>query len=355
MYDPATSRWLSSDPIKGVVTNPQSLNLYAYVLNNPLKYVDPFGLQENPMDILRKLIDDPSDLSKVTHDKKTYYWVSDVFIALGGTTDYDEGRNVSTLSLAYKGTSVKVTYTMDDVPRIGRWIFNRGINNSIISATGEYTANGKTHKIDGSLPILYRNLSKKTYVNLNDLFGYFKNLFCESNFVTPAPSPMPTPTPTPPSSPAPRPSVPLTEDQKVFFSVIAAEAGAQGQLAWQCVANIVQNRWFNKRDSWRNATSVIDIVANKSQFNGYQDPNYQACYNYLNNRTGNNKTYEGIIETTMPYFELRGQDILDGAVLFYSPQSMIPAGSAPRWDFSLLQEITVAGINQDEFRFFKYR
>jgi len=43
MYDAADRRWLSMDPVKGTIANPQSMNLYAYVLDNPLLYIDPFG------------------------------------------------------------------------------------------------------------------------------------------------------------------------------------------------------------------------------------------------------------------------------------------------------------------------
>ena len=37
-------RWLSPDPLAGDVTNPQSLNRYAYVLGNPTTLTDPLGL-----------------------------------------------------------------------------------------------------------------------------------------------------------------------------------------------------------------------------------------------------------------------------------------------------------------------
>src|SRR5579875_3960344 len=37
-------RWLSPDPLGGDITNPQSLNRYAYALNNPTTLVDPLGL-----------------------------------------------------------------------------------------------------------------------------------------------------------------------------------------------------------------------------------------------------------------------------------------------------------------------
>jgi RHS repeat-associated protein len=43
-YDPEIGRFISRDPIKGRLLNPESLNRYIYCLNNPLKYMDPTGL-----------------------------------------------------------------------------------------------------------------------------------------------------------------------------------------------------------------------------------------------------------------------------------------------------------------------
>ncbi len=43
---PVQGRFLSSDRVSGNLRAPQSWNKYAYVLNNPLKYVDPSGLVE---------------------------------------------------------------------------------------------------------------------------------------------------------------------------------------------------------------------------------------------------------------------------------------------------------------------
>src|SRR5258708_3866758 len=47
-YEAVQGRWLSADPSLGSmdVTNPQSLNRYAYVGNAPSLWVDPFGLNE---------------------------------------------------------------------------------------------------------------------------------------------------------------------------------------------------------------------------------------------------------------------------------------------------------------------
>ena len=43
-YSNSTGRFLSPDPLGGSLSNPQSLNRYAYVLNNPLSLTDPTGL-----------------------------------------------------------------------------------------------------------------------------------------------------------------------------------------------------------------------------------------------------------------------------------------------------------------------
>jgi RHS repeat-associated protein len=47
-YSPVQGRWVSPDP-SGLAavdpSNPQSWNRYTYVLNNPLRYIDPSGLE----------------------------------------------------------------------------------------------------------------------------------------------------------------------------------------------------------------------------------------------------------------------------------------------------------------------
>ncbi len=50
-YSSNLGRWLSPDPKAGDITNPQSLDRYAYVLGNPTNLVDPLGLDDfNPAD-----------------------------------------------------------------------------------------------------------------------------------------------------------------------------------------------------------------------------------------------------------------------------------------------------------------
>jgi RHS repeat-associated protein len=44
VYDPATARFLTADPVVSEPLNSQSLNPYSYALNSPLRYTDPTGL-----------------------------------------------------------------------------------------------------------------------------------------------------------------------------------------------------------------------------------------------------------------------------------------------------------------------
>ena len=48
-YSSTQGRFVSSDTFSGIITNPQTVNRYAYVTNNPLRYVDPTGqFQKKP-------------------------------------------------------------------------------------------------------------------------------------------------------------------------------------------------------------------------------------------------------------------------------------------------------------------
>lgn len=47
-YDPGMARFIGEDTYEGELNDPLSLNLYSYVHNNPLKYVDPSGESKRP-------------------------------------------------------------------------------------------------------------------------------------------------------------------------------------------------------------------------------------------------------------------------------------------------------------------
>lgn len=74
---------------------------------------------------------------------------------------------------------------------------------------------------------------------------------------------------------------------------------------------------------------------------------------YLNNRDGSNDVYEAIIWDVMEAYKY---DITNGCQLYYTPVAMQPSGSSPNWDFSLLTEVTIRGVEPYyEGRFYKYK
>jgi RHS repeat-associated protein len=58
-YDPQVGRFTTKDPLPGRIQSPQTLNRYVYCLNNPLKYVDPQGMQTEPVELPDGTISQP--------------------------------------------------------------------------------------------------------------------------------------------------------------------------------------------------------------------------------------------------------------------------------------------------------
>jgi len=58
-YDSELGRFVSPDPFKGVLENPEELNRYSYVANNPLTLIDPMGLS----DVDPNQVDPPPDVT----------------------------------------------------------------------------------------------------------------------------------------------------------------------------------------------------------------------------------------------------------------------------------------------------
>lgn len=72
-YDPGTARFMGEDSYQGNISDPLSMNLYTYVANNPLKYVDPSGhrYQSNSLAELEYVI---NEAMKVRSTKSDEYW-----------------------------------------------------------------------------------------------------------------------------------------------------------------------------------------------------------------------------------------------------------------------------------------
>ena len=171
-YDPALGRFLQADTIIPDPANPQSLNRYAYVLNNPLRYTDPSGHAYCPPEANGRCIDEhepppPRSISQTSRFSRTpalyffrrlpleptnslasqWFGATDFAYKYGGTWNYDGycqgyhcGIDIGRMPSEY-GTSVYAGLygTVESVAptygagkhavniRVGRYVFVYGI------------------------------------------------------------------------------------------------------------------------------------------------------------------------------------------------------------------------------------
>ena len=65
---------------------------------------------------------------------------------------------------------------------------------------------------------------------------------------------------------------------------------------------------------------------------------------------------EQIIQDVMPIYCGEAEDFTMGAQLFYTPSAMEPGKQSPGWNFDLLEEVIIPGIDPYyEGRFFRYK
>ncbi len=122
-YDPEVGRFLTRDYLKGEHENPQSLNLYSYCLNNPLRYTDPVGLEEDdgkdPDQIAQEIFNMLTNLSTDFLGQKiegevTLELLKDVLEALGFKVDNLIGKDGTLDGLSIKWGDDSVTIKLVD-------------------------------------------------------------------------------------------------------------------------------------------------------------------------------------------------------------------------------------------------
>ena len=104
----------------------------------------------------------------------------------------------------------------------------------------------------------------------------------------------------------------LTVEQKRFVATIAGEAIGENTKTRKAVAHTIVNRRKEPRDVWSQAKTITDVLT-KAQYNAVDGPQYNLCMKYLNNRTGNNNSYEYLIASVIPIYNGEEQDFTMGA------------------------------------------
>ncbi|WP_171056241.1 RHS repeat-associated core domain-containing protein [Paenibacillus sinopodophylli] len=95
-YDPSIGRFITKDTYEGEITNPLSLNLYTYVHNNPLIYIDPSGhkveVYVGAHKVMKTTFNHTSIIIFV--DEESEYWDTTLF---KGNFDEESGMQYMTI------------------------------------------------------------------------------------------------------------------------------------------------------------------------------------------------------------------------------------------------------------------
>ncbi|WP_242631631.1 RHS repeat-associated core domain-containing protein [Sedimentibacter sp. zth1] len=137
-YNPNVGRFMTEDTYRGDISNPQSLNQYAYALNNPVNYVDPTGhlavyTESKILAMSRSEVD-----SEISSMSKIWFEDEDEFLETG---KYTEKQNIAHQNAELmRKLRPKTYYLADTHTEYGDW--NKAIkddNGSRIIYTYERT------------------------------------------------------------------------------------------------------------------------------------------------------------------------------------------------------------------------
>ncbi len=137
-YDPVIGRFLSRDPLPGNPMNPQALNLYAYVLNDPALLSDPYGLfpWDKAKDFAGNLVEKGIDYVTDPQQIGTGLQIAGLFVASkacpAGFTVVTGSLCVAGVAAYGAGTFIKWRDTSQDV-RSGRCSPSQGKARDILA------------------------------------------------------------------------------------------------------------------------------------------------------------------------------------------------------------------------------
>jgi RHS repeat-associated protein len=176
MYDAQDRRFMAVDPFKGVITNPQTLILYAYVFNNPVLWVDPFGLNatKNPIELLKDIINDVRERHDDTEGRLIVFSEIKVLMQeLGGVLLYGSSFPFVLLKITYSGVAAVINFPNQ---------FPSKMPQTITPTVTKYSQNSESSKVvtGGKLTIIGNSVIGY-FINLTELLEYFKKIWCEED------------------------------------------------------------------------------------------------------------------------------------------------------------------------------
>jgi hypothetical protein len=149
-YDAVLNRWAQPDTLIPDWYDPQSLNRYAYGLNNPVKYTDPTGhctqLEDDPEGLCVRTEDEDTEDEEGETDPET-------IVVVHGGSEFTNGIEVAIANYLLTGDE----RWLDAIPQaqgIRSGLLNRSINNVLASLSVAGTSGGVQVPIDAAWAML---------------------------------------------------------------------------------------------------------------------------------------------------------------------------------------------------------
>ena len=371
MYDAENRRFMAVDPVKGAVTNPQTMVQYTYCLDNPIRYIDPFGLATlNGKDIGKSLREETSGISNLfrkTIDAPNYYRLAKVIEAISGSGHMNFNSNTKQGSFDIKWTSetnreMWLTFSINSL--------GKSVNNGDrVSAMATFDGTAKGYMVAKCFTLIY--YQDAMYIDITSIGenllinGYFQTLVCEDE-KTKAFSFENGSKITDPYLPQYLPDAlyGLTEEEKLMIKTVSGEANSCSLFGQEAIAHVIMNRVKEQKDARLNRNTVTDVIK-YTGFDAYTTQNnpYKAMDNYLNNRIYTDIEKERTIEMVLGVYNGVKADTTNGVVLYYSPEAQKKLHqqyptiykAIPNWNINLLVEVSVLGAENDDLKFYKYK
>jgi hypothetical protein len=145
----------------------------------------------------------------------------------------------------------------------------------------------------------------------------------------------------------------LNSDLGLLSRILFAEMRGENNVEMEVVANVVSNRVSSSKFP----DSFEGVITQRSQFSSLfkTAPNKKYYDNPLgqNGNVLNQSAWLRVLSAAAKVHYGINNDITSNSLLYYSPRSMIPTGSSPKWNFNKLNEITISGVRSNHLRLYQ--
>ncbi|EPY14888.1 Rhs family protein [Paenibacillus alvei A6-6i-x] len=152
-YDPSVGRLINEDTYEGELGNPLTLNLYTYVQNNPLKYIDPSGNRYIPSEMNSIL----EATMKITSTESRAYSYSYNLLSREYADVYDNNRfnylfGLLTQTSAYKNSAGNADWARAELAKdYSKWHQEISFSEALASLGPIIGGIGKAREVGGKV------------------------------------------------------------------------------------------------------------------------------------------------------------------------------------------------------------